>query len=92
MPDNVDAEITPRSSALIKHQLLIPKGTIDSNYDGELFIAVFDVAKHRLNLKDLIGLSVAQLIFREKPSIRLVEGDVKNNSIRGAKGFGSTGV
>lgn len=91
MPEHIDAEIRPRSSTLLKHGLIVVHGTIDSNYRGFIGISVYDT-KSMPYPNDLIGKSVAQLIFRNKPSLKIISGKVENDTERGNKGFGSTGV
>ena len=95
MPSSLFAIVKPRSSAMPKHNIQVIDGTIDADYRGEIFISAI---VHETILEGLLQSevnnqplpSVAQIVFFEKPTIRLVNGKVDNNTLRGDRGFGSS--
>ncbi len=84
--------IRPRSSAFKRGLLTI--GTIDSDYRGEVFLAVQNLhAKGCYEHQQLIKhSSIAQLIIVDHNSaIKLEEVNELSETTRGTSGFGSTG-
>ncbi|MEA1960007.1 MAG: dUTP diphosphatase [Bacillota bacterium] len=92
LPQDVEAQIRPRSGLAIKHglTLLNTPGTIDSDYRGEIKVIVINLGDKEYILKR--GERIAQMIFSriEKVEFTLVE--KLNETDRGEGGFGHTGV
>jgi dUTP pyrophosphatase len=90
MPDGYYAEIRPRSGLAVKHGIDTLAGVIDSDYRGEVKVVLIN--HHQEDFTVSAGDRIAQLVFRkhEAPNIMLV--DELGDSVRGAGGFGSTGV
>ena len=90
MPDDMFAVIKPRSSA-IKRGVQVIEGVLDSDYTGEVFISFLCNEKFAdYDLKDNEIKSFAQLVFYNKPQIRLINGTITKETARGDKGFGSS--
>lgn len=90
MPDHMWARITGRSSTIRKFNLLVVEGIIDSGYRGPIFFAV-----HNLNPNDFIvhpGNRLAQMIFGYRVNPQFEITSELERSVRGERGFGSTGV
>ena len=92
IPYGFEGQIRGRSSTLSRYGLLIPLGTIDPDYRGELKMDYVWV--HNGSEGSLIpaGTRVAQLVI--SPTVVVIEGFVEgelSNTSRGNGGFGSTG-
>lgn len=89
--NDVEAQIRIRSS-LSKNALLLANGvgTVDADYRGELFIAIYNGSENFYVIET--GDRIAQLIF--SPIIHPASFEVVEElppSLRGEGGFGSTG-
>jgi dUTP pyrophosphatase len=89
LPEGYEMEIRPRSSTGIKTKLYIHNGTIDSDYRGTVCL-IFHNNSHDIHLLEE-GLSYCQGIIREALQVKFKIGDL-NETQRGEKGFGSTGM
>ena len=89
--DEYEIQIRPRSGLAAKNNISVlnTPGTIDSDYRGEIKIILFNHGSSEfvINNKD----RVAQMILMPVHKMELEE--VKNlpNTLRGKRGFGSTG-
>lgn len=93
IPEGYGGFILPRSGTAIKQGLSLANtpGLIDSNYRGELKIAAINLDAHNtINIK--AGDRIAQLVIMavETPAFQVV--DELDETVRGAGGFGSSGV
>ena len=91
IPKNYEIQIRPRSGLAAKKgiSVLNTPGTIDSDYRGEIKIILINLSKKSFVVKS--GDRIAQMILCPVAKGKLKE--VKNlpETIRGKKGFGSTG-
>ena len=80
--------IAPRSGLAVKHGVMVGAGVIDSDYRGEIKVAlatlngVYEFKK---------GDRIAQIIIEPVVTPDLVQVDSLDDSERGDSGFGSTG-
>lgn len=81
---NVFLSIRPRSSST-KRGLIIPTGTVDADYRGEVKVAVLNSTSDQILIRP--GDRIAQIIC----SLGLQFAPV-SNKVRGEGGFGSTGI
>lgn len=92
LPIGYEAQIRPRSGLAANYgiTLLNTPGTIDFDYRGEIVIIVINLGSENFTIKR--GDRIAQMVINkvETPVIEVVE--EINETIRGNKGFGSTGV
>jgi dUTP pyrophosphatase len=92
LPEGYAAFVHPRSGLALKQGITVlnTPGTIDSGYRGEVGVVLYNSGNEAFIYKR--GDRIAQLVFQkiEQPSFEIVES--LNDSIRGEKGFGSTGV
>ena len=96
---NWSAIFIPRSGLGSKKGLVIGNlvGLIDSDYQGECFIPVWNrnlnTETHKTGIKIQPGERIAQMVFLPvaKPFFNLVDG-FSNQTERGSGGFGSTGI
>lgn len=89
LPEGVWGRITGRSSTLRKRGLFVNEGVIDQGYRGELFVYVTNRNDYDTVIEH--GTRLAQLILAPVLRAAVVEVERVSDSIRGSKGFGSTG-
>ena len=91
IPKNYEIQIRPRSGLAAKNgiSVLNTPGTIDSDYRGEIKVILINLNKKSFVVKS--GDRIAQMILCPVAKGKLKE--VKNlpKTLRGKKGFGSTG-
>ena len=82
--------IAPRSGLAMKHTIDIAAGVLDADYKGPVIVGL--VNKPNIPFEVNVGDRIAQLILEciQTPEIRKV--DSLPETVRGDKGFGSTGV
>jgi dUTP pyrophosphatase len=90
-PAGFEAQVRPRSGLAVKHGLTLPNtpATIDSDYRGELMIAVINLGTEPVPVAR--GTRIAQLVFARVAEVELRAVDQLPESGRGDGGFGSTG-
>lgn len=88
IPPGFCGEIRPRSS-MSKRGLVIPLGTIDSNYRGEIEIIVVNPLDNYSHIAK--GERIAQLVITPCMLGDLEIVDELSQSDRGTQGFGHTG-
>lgn len=90
VPEGCFGLLTHRSSLNIKQSLVIPDGTVDSDYRGEIKVKVYNLSERNQTIRE--GDRFAQLIvipFKTE-TLELVE--TLEDTERGDNGFGSTGT
>jgi dUTP pyrophosphatase len=91
IPKNYEIQIRPRSGLAAKKgvSVLNTPGTIDSDYRGEIKVILINLGKKSFVVKS--GDRIAQMILCPVAKGKIKE--VKNlpETVRGKKGFGSTG-
>jgi dUTP pyrophosphatase len=92
IPDGYEVQVRPRSGLALKHGITLPNtpGTIDSDYRGELKCIMINLGSEPFEIKR--GDRIAQLILAPVQTGRMIEVDELDETVRGAGGFGSTGV
>lgn len=92
MPEGVEAQIRPRSGLAAKNGVTVlnAPGTIDSDYRGEICVILINHNDKDFEIKS--GMRIAQMVFAKTLDVELCSKDELNSSIRGAGGFGSTGM
>jgi dUTP pyrophosphatase len=92
LPEGFEAQLRPRSGLALRHGVTVlnAPGTIDSDYRGEVTAIlinhgdeVFAVAR---------GMKIAQLVIAPHARVEWSEMDSLDSTLRGAGGFGSTGL
>ena len=91
IPDGYEGQVRPRSGLAFKHGItcLNTPGTIDSDYRGEVQVLLVNLGDEDFAIDR--GMRIAQLILAPV-SHAAIEGDIANETARGAGGFGSTGT
>ncbi len=92
IPEGYEAQIRPRSGLALNFglTLLNTPGTIDADYRGEIKVIVINLGDKEYILKK--GERIAQMIFTRVERAELIETESLDDTIRGAGGFGHTGV
>lgn len=90
IPEGHVGYIKPRSGLALNYGIDVLGGVIDSGYRGEIRVIL-------LNTNDapfIVGLGdrIAQLVVQPVSKLNFSEVDALGDSVRGANGFGSTGV
>lgn len=91
LPEGYEAQIRPRSGLAFKNGVtcLNTPGTIDSDYRGEIKVLLINLGQETFTITR--GMRIAQTVISPAPQIAVVETTTTSDTIRGAKGFGSTG-
>jgi dUTP pyrophosphatase len=97
IPDGYEGQLRLRSS-MYKKGIVMPNapGTIDSDYRGEILIAVRNVLQdEEVHFK--VGDRIAQMLVKEVPKVHLEflnsgQFAAYETTPRGSEGFGSTGA
>jgi len=91
IPAGFEMQVRPRSGLALKHGVTLPNtpATIDSDYRGELMIAMINLGEEPFAISR--GMRIAQLIIARVEAPALVEVRELPATVRGAGGFGSTG-
>jgi dUTP pyrophosphatase len=89
IPHGFYGRVAPRSGLAVKHGLDVLAGVIDSDYRGEIICALINHGEDSLEIE--AGMRVAQLIIESIATPEAVWGEDLDETVRGGKGFGSTG-
>ncbi|CAM4275042.1 dUTP pyrophosphatase [Paenibacillus endophyticus] len=92
MPGELEAQIRPRSGLAYKHGItcLNSPGTIDADYRGEVKVLLVNLGQQPFTITR--GERIAQMVFQLVPAVSIIEAEVLPETVRGAGGFGHTGV
>ena len=92
IPVGWEAQVRPRSGLAIKHgvTLVNSPGTIDADYRGEVKVILINLGTELFEI--CRGDRIAQLVFAEAPQLPFEEVASLDETVRGAGGFGHTGV
>ena len=91
IPKNYEIQIRPRSGLAAKKgiSVLNTPGTIDSDYRGEIKIILINLGRKSFVINS--GDRIAQMILSPVAKAKLREVKKLPKTVRGKKGFGSTG-
>lgn len=94
LPEGYAAFVVPRSGLAAKHGITVVNspGTVDAGYRGEIKVTLLNTDQHA-SFDVAVGDRIAQVIVM--PVTRAIFEPVDElpaDSVRGANGFGSTGV
>ena len=90
-PEEYEIQIRPRSGLAAKNNISVlnTPGTIDSDYRGEIKIILFNHGGENFKINN--SDRVAQMVLTPIIKMELEETNELPDSIRGKRGFGSTG-
>ena len=91
LPEDLEAQIRPRSGLAIKHgiTLLNSPGTIDSDYRGEIKVILVNLSNNNYTIKPYDR--IAQIIISQFVKAEFEIAENLDETVRGNSGFGSTG-
>ncbi len=87
-----EAQIRPRSGLALKKGITVlnSPGTIDADFRGEIGVILINLSDSDFEINT--GDRIAQMIIAKHETIEWETVDKLDDSVRGDKGFGSTGV
>jgi dUTP pyrophosphatase len=89
-PPGTYGRIAPRSGLAYKHGIDVGAGVIDADYRGPVGVILFNFGSQPFDIQ--LGDRVAQLILEQIVLPDVEEVQELDDTVRGAGGFGSTGV
>jgi len=91
LPEGYEAQLRPRSGLAFKHGISLPNtpATIDSDYRGEIKVALINLSKQDYVIKN--GDRIAQMIIARHERAVWIQVEEITETFRGEGGFGSTG-
>jgi dUTP pyrophosphatase len=92
VPEGFEMQLRPRSGLAIKHgiSLLNTPATIDSDYRGEIIVIMVNLGDEDFTIEP--GMRICQMMIVPYPKITWQEVDSLDETERGEKRFGSSGV
>jgi len=92
IPEGYEAQIRPRSGLALKHGITVlnSPGTIDADYRGELKVLLINLGTAVFSLEP--GERIAQMVFAAHENVQWQPVNSLDNTLRGANGYGSTGL
>ena len=92
LPIGYEAQVRPRSGLAAKKGVTVlnSPGTIDADYRGEIGVILVNLSNEAFTVEN--GERIAQLIIAKHERAEWEEVEVLTDTLRGAGGFGSTGV
>ena len=92
LPTGYEAQIRPRSGLSIKSGITVlnSPGTIDSDYRGEIGIILINLSDTNFEINT--GDRIAQMVIAKHEQAIWTVTDKLDDSERGNKGYGSTGI
>lgn len=91
IPKGFEIQVRGRSGLQCKRGILCAVGTVDEGYRGGISVALYNLSSDVFLIEP--GDRIAQLVLASvsRPEIEEIE-EIDTNTMRGASGFGSTGM
>lgn len=92
LPVGYEAQMRPRSGLALKHGIILPNspGTIDADYRGPVGVILGNIGKEEFVIQR--GMRIAQMVISKVEKALVTETEALDCTLRGAGGFGHTGV
>ncbi|NYT30575.1 MULTISPECIES: dUTP diphosphatase [Rhizobium] len=92
IPEGFEGQVRPRSGLAFKNGItcLNSPGTVDSDYRGEVKVLLINLGEEPFVISR--GMRIAQMVIAPVTQARVAEITAASETVRGAGGFGSTGV
>lgn len=92
IPTGWEGQVRPRSGLAAKHGVTVinAPGTIDSDYRGELKVALVNLSAESVTIEPLER--IAQIVFARHGAAKLEVVATLDETERGVGGYGSTGM
>lgn len=89
LPEGYEAQVRGRSGLNKNHGLVVPIGTIDADYRGQIGVTIYNLSREEYTIQP--GDHIAQLVICPVVQANWEQVDYLDQTERGVKGFGSTG-
>ena len=89
LPEGYEAQVRGRSGLNKTHGIVVPTGTIDADYRGDIGVVVYNLSREPFTIHS--GDRIAQLVISPVVQADWQQVDHLDNTDRGEGGFGSTG-
>ena len=90
IPEGYAGLIWDRSGMAAKSGIKSMGGVIDSNYRGEIKVVLHNLSTQPFTIEK--GMRIAQMLIQKVEQKQILEVEELDDTIRGEKGFGSTGT
>lgn len=92
LPEGYEAQVRPRSGLALKHGITVlnTPGTIDADYRGEVGVLLINLSQEPFTVND--GERIAQMIIARHEQAEFCLVEELDETLRGAGGYGHTGV
>jgi len=92
LPEGYEAQVRPRSGLALRHGVTVlnAPGTIDADFRGEVGVVLVNHGSDPFEITR--GMRIAQLVVAPVTRVVLSEAQSLTDTVRGAGGYGSTGV
>jgi len=92
LPESYEAQVRPRSGLAYKKGITVlnAPGTVDADYRGEIGVILVNLSGENFVVQD--GERIAQMVISKHEQAEFFEVEQLEETVRGAGGFGSTGV
>ena len=89
LPEGYEAQVRGRSGLNRDHGIVVPTGTIDADYRGEIGVVVYNLSREPYIIEE--GERIAQLVICPVVQADWQQVEYLDKTDRGEGGFGSTG-
>lgn len=89
LPEGYEAQVRGRSGLNKKHGIVVPTGTIDADYRGEICVVAYNLSREPYTIHP--GDRIAQLVICPVIQAEWQQVESLDKTDRGENGFGSTG-
>ena len=89
LPEGYEAQVRGRSGLNKNHGIVVPTGTIDADYRGDIGVVVYNISREPYTIHP--GDRIAQLVIAPVIQAEWQQVDHLDKTDRGENGFGSTG-
>lgn len=89
LPEGYEAQVRGRSGLNRDHGIVVPTGTIDADYRGDIGVVVYNLSREPFIIQP--GDRIAQLVISPVIQADWQQVDNLDKTDRGEGGFGSTG-
>ena len=92
VPEGHEAQVRPRSGLAVKNGITVlnAPGTVDSDYRGEVKVILINLSDQPFMVRN--GDRIAQMIIAPYIKAEWEQKDILDDTVRGAGGFGHTGL
>jgi len=90
IPEGYELELRGRSGLAYKHQIQVHNGTIDCDYRGLVGVILFNFGNSPFVVHN--GDRIAQGVIKKVENVEFTEVSTLDETIRGEKGFGHSGI